>query len=149
MKNSLKVDHAKCMIVMDRTFAKKSQDTRSEEYGHLQSVRRDYPSYVVVQRRIRKNANKKTYSGLTYEFMEDYIMTHGKPEVIKQNLSEFNEMRLISQCHGQSFRYPVIKSWFLENYPEIMEFGVETSAEVVEIGDHETENKPALLAAGF
>lgn len=49
MKNTLKLDHERQLVVMDRTFAKKAQDTRSEEYSHLQNVRRDYPDYRVIR----------------------------------------------------------------------------------------------------
>ena len=55
MKNTLTINHANHTIVMDRTFAKRAVDTRSEEYAHLQTVRHDYPNYQVVQRHIRKN----------------------------------------------------------------------------------------------
>ncbi len=33
-------------------------------------------------------------------------------------------MRTIAQCHGYAFRYPAIKSWFLDQYPEIADFGI-------------------------
>ena len=65
MKNTLKIDHAKQIIVMDATFAKKSANTMSAEYAHLQQVRRDYPKYDVITRTIKRNSNKKTYAGLT------------------------------------------------------------------------------------
>lgn len=65
MKNILKIDHAKNIIVMDATFAKKSANTMSAEYAHLQQVRRDYPTYTVKTRHIKHNSNKKTYDGLT------------------------------------------------------------------------------------
>lgn len=110
MKNTLKINHTNRTIIMDRTFAKYAENTMSEEYAHLQQVRRDYPTYTVLRRQIKRNSNKKTYNGLTYEYMEDYIMTHGEPETIKKNLHDFHEMRLISECHGKAFRYPVIKS---------------------------------------
>ena len=74
------------------------------------------------------------YHGLTYEFMEDYIMTHGDAETVKKNYNEFCEMRLISQCHSKSFRYPVIKQWFLNQYPEIVRFGMCGKPEVEEVG---------------
>ena len=123
MKNTLKINHANRTIVMDRTFAKFAVDTRSEEYAHLQQIRRDYPNYQVVQRRIRTNSEKKTYKGLTYEYMEDYIMTHGSTEERIANFKDYSEMRIIAECHGKAFRYPVIKSWFLEKYPEIANYG--------------------------
>ena len=64
MKNTLHIDHKDRLIVMDRTFAMNALNTRSDEYEHLQKVRKHYPKYSVVQRHIRKNENKKTYKGL-------------------------------------------------------------------------------------
>ncbi len=125
MKNTLTINHANRTIVMDRTFAKFAVDTRSEEYAHLQMVRRDYPNYDVVQRHIRTNSTKNTYKGLTYEYMKEYIQTHGTEEKKARNLEKFNEMYLISKCQGKAYRYPVIKSWFLEEYPEIVKFAEE------------------------
>ena len=72
MKNILKVDFSKNAIIMDRTFAKKCTDTRSEEYAQLQRVRQDYPTFAVLTRTIKRNENKETYKGLTYRYMEDY-----------------------------------------------------------------------------
>ena len=69
MINTLKVNYTNHTIVMDRTFAKLAQDTRSDEYARLQAVRKDYPTFTVVQRSIRKNSDKKTYQGLTYSRM--------------------------------------------------------------------------------
>ena len=31
---------------------------------------------------------------------------------------------LIAECHSNTHRYPVIKQWFLERYPEIAKFGL-------------------------
>ena len=81
MKNVLKVSHADRTIVMDRTFAKFADNTMSPEYAHLQQVRRDYPTYTVVQRHIKKNAKQEHYHGLTYAYMEDYIASHGNADV--------------------------------------------------------------------
>ena len=146
MKNTLKINHAERTITMDRTFAKNAENTRSEEYAHLQSVRRDYPTYTVVRRQVKKNPNKECYKGLTYEYMEDYIMTHGTSEQIKANLKEFYEKRLIAECHGKAYRYPVIKRWFLEKFPEIVEHGAEgltKPAKVIEIFGGQDEEEEA------
>jgi excinuclease UvrABC ATPase subunit len=141
MKNTLRLNHAERTIVMDKTFAKFAANTMSPEYAHLQQVRQDYPLYTVVQRHIRKNENKKTYRGLTYDYMEDYIMTHGSSETVKANLKEFYEKRLIAECHGKAFRYPAIKRWFLEKYPEIVDHGMEKTAQIIEIYDEPEETK--------
>ncbi len=134
MKNTLFVNHYNRTIVMDRTFARYATNTRTEEYAHLQRVRADYPEYDVVQRHIKTNNDKKTYKGLTYDYMEDYIMSHGDTDTKLKNLRKYNEMRLISACHGKAFRYPVIKSWFLEEYPEILNYGKTDNPTVVEYG---------------
>ena len=127
MKNALKLNHAKREIVMDRTFAKLAENTMSAEYAHLQQVRKDYPTYTVTKRKIKSNANKESYKGLTYEYMETYIMSHGTSEARIANLREFNEMRLIAECHSKAFRYPVIKAWFLDKYPEVKNFGMKVA----------------------
>ena len=71
MKNTIRVNANKGLLVMDRTFAKNSQNIRSEEYDLLQRARRDYPYYPVVIRRIKRNSQKETYAGLTYAYMEN------------------------------------------------------------------------------
>lgn len=120
MKNILRLNHTERTIVMDRTFAKFAANTMSPEYAHLQQVRQDYPLYTVVQRHIRKNTKQEHYHGLTYRYMEDYIASHGTAD----DRRIYDEKKLISECHSKSFRYPVIKSWFLERFPEIKTFGV-------------------------
>jgi len=68
--------------------------------------------------------------------MEDYIKSHGTKEESKANLAEFNEKVLISKCHGKAFRYPVIKQWFLDKYPDIRDFGLPKE-------DSSEENEPS------
>ena len=71
MKKTLKVDTVKKQIIMDRTFAKFAKNTYSEEYAHLQQVRRDCPAFEVIVRTIKKNKAKKVYHGLTYDNMRE------------------------------------------------------------------------------
>ena len=122
-KTMLFVDFEKNLLVMNQAFATKARNVRSEEYKLLQSTRRDYPTYTVVKRRIKRNSQKETYAGLTYEYMRMYIATHESKETVKDVMKHFDELLLISQCHCKARRYPVIKSWFLGKYPEIEGFG--------------------------
>ena len=123
MKNYLKVDVKERKLIMDRTFAKNCEIVGSEEYKLLQTARKDYEGFTVVQRSIKRNPNKKTYNGLTYDYMREYIVLHEEKEQRKVVLEELDEMILISKCHSKAFRYPVIKAWFLDRYPEIKMFG--------------------------
>lgn len=125
MKNTIRVDFENHCLVMDRTFAKKAQDVRSEEYAILQKVRLEYPEYCVKRRSIKRNEHKESYRGLTYRYMEKYIASH---ENAAEHRAEYDELREIADCH--SVRYPRIKEWFLATYPEIERFGVRDIEEV-------------------
>lgn len=131
MKNALYIDFENNKIVMTSLFAKNCANTSSAEYRQLQSVRKDYPEYKVITREIKKNPNKESYKGLTYDYMEDYILTHEDAENADAVLAELAEMRLIAACHSKAFRYPVIKKWFLDKYPEVKNFGKPAPAEEV------------------
>lgn len=118
MKNIIRIDHETRSIVMDKTFTKQSSDPRSEEYTLLQATRWDYPGYDVKTRSIRRNPHKESYRGLTYAYMEQYIDSHENAE---ENRKVYEELRLAAKCH--SIRYPTIKKWFLDTYPELKDFG--------------------------
>ena len=134
MINYAKVDHANRRIIMDRTFAKNAEIVGSAEYIKLQDCRKDYPFYTVVRREIKRNPNQERYDGLTYRYMEDYIMTHESAETVNAVLDELSEMILVSKGHSKAFRYPTIKHWFLQRYPEYALFGRKQLAE-----DHEVK----------
>ena len=127
MKNYAKIDHVNRKIIMDRTFAKYAEIVGSPEYNQLQACRKDYPTYTVERKQIKHNAKKECYRGLTYEYMEDYIEAHADAA---DRHKQFDELRILAKCH--SIRYPTIKAWFLSTYPEVVEFGM-NSTEVFEI----------------
>ena len=129
-KSKLMVKYADGVIEMNTTFAKEMRNPLSEEYALLQRTRQDFPTFAVRTRQIKSNPHKDTYKGLTYAYMRSYISTHEPKEMLEAVLHEFDELVLISQCHGRRLRYPTIKKWFLAKYPEVAQFGVEP--EVVE-----------------
>ena len=129
MTNYVKVDYSNRRIIMDRTFAKNAEIVGSREYNQLQQVRKDYPDYTVVRRQIKKNATQERYRGLTYAYMEEYIISHESQETVMNVLEEFSEMRIIAACHSKAYRYPTIKKWFLDRYPEIVKFGMNTATD--------------------
>lgn len=117
MKGTIRVDHINKNIIVSKVFAKASMFINSEEYKTLCDIRTVYPDYSIIQREIRKNPQKESYRGLTYAYMEHYILTHDKSGDV---MKIYEEMRLRALCH--SIRYAHIKKWFLEIYPEIDDF---------------------------
>ena len=61
--------------------------------------------------------------------MRNYILTHESKVAMDKVLAEFDNMLLISQCHSKGYRYPTIKKWFLDKYPEISQFGMTAKVE--------------------
>ena len=117
MKGTIRVDHINKNIMISKTFAKASMIIDSEEYKTLLSVKSAYAEYSIIQREIRKNPQKESYRGLTYAYMEHYILTHDKSG---EMMKIYEELSLRALCH--SSRYAHIKKWFLEIYPEIDDF---------------------------
>lgn len=125
----IRVDFINNEIIMTRKFAAKASDPRSAEYTLLQATRQAYPNFAVRKHTIKKNASKECYKGLTYDYMRNYILTHESKVAMDKVLAEFDNMLLISQCHSKGYRYPTIKKWFLDKYPEISQFGMTAKVE--------------------
>ncbi len=123
-KSSIKILYDENVIRLNKTFAKMVENPLSDEYTLLQKIRQDYPTYKIRIREIKKKPNKECYKGLTYDYMKDYIKSHEPKETCKKALDEFDELVLVSKCHSRCRRYPTVKKWFLEKYPQIAAFGV-------------------------
>lgn len=128
-KSKLKVYYADGVIKMNTTLAKEMRNPLSDEYILLQRTRQDFPTFAVRRRKINSNPKKDTYKGLTYEWMRNHIVTHEPEDVRQEKLDAFDEMVYISQCHKASLRYPTIKKWFLETYPDVAKFGMQATEE--------------------
>lgn len=117
MKKQILIDRVNHRICLSRDFERRAANAESEEYTLLQSVMSQYPKYTLHRGVIRKKENKESYKGLTYLYMEDYISLYGS----ESDREEYQKMRLLSQCH--TVRYPAIKEWFLQKYPEVKQYG--------------------------
>ena len=125
MKSIIKIDYANRVIHYNKVFETKASDPNSREYEQLVRCCQQFPNFRIERRTIKKNPSKETYAGLTYEYMESYIKLHGTLVDVQKNIKEFEELRLVSECHSKGKRYPIIKKWFLEKYPEVAKFGME------------------------
>lgn len=141
MKSPITIDFVKGTITMNASFAQKASNPFSTEFAQLQTVRTSYPEFTVLTRTIKKNSSKESYKGLTYDYMRAYIMSRKNGEERTSAILEFDELLLISQCHSKGRRYPVIKNWFLDRFPEVKAFGMEEVLAVVALPSAETSTK--------
>lgn len=88
----------------------------------------DNPGFQIIT----KTTRKKTYHGLTFETMKDYIETQPSSEIM---LARFAAVKRIAKAKGSL--YPSVKEWFLTNYPEYKDS---------EISDTESEMLASVIA---
>ena len=119
---AIRVNYAERKIVLSSAFVKRAFVPGTDEYKALQSVRNDFPDFALVTRKFKTNTAQDRHRGLTYQFMHDYISSHETDA--KPVLAELDEMIGISKAHSLSKRYPTIKAWFLERYPDYAKFGM-------------------------
>ncbi|QWT53151.1 hypothetical protein [Eubacterium sp. MSJ-33] len=118
-KSGLRIDMVHGEIVMNASFAKQAEIFGTYEYECLQEARTAYHEYSVVRRQIKKNSSQQRYKGLNYDFMRDYIWTHEPVEERLKVLDGFEDLVIRTKCHSAAFRYPYVKRWFLNRYPEV------------------------------
>lgn len=75
------------------------------EYSELLAHMNDNRDYKLV---IKENPKKKTYEGLTFDFMENYIRNLDDSE---SKVAEYMNIKDVFEDN-----YPKVKSWFLETY---------------------------------
>ena len=119
----VKVDFFSKQIMVSASFHRKAMNSNSAEYYELQAICNRNPGFAVTIRPFNKNSNQQHYSGLTYDYMRWYIKKYDSCNKTRQ-LKELDRMIDISRCQSQCYRYPVIKAWFLREYPEIADFGM-------------------------
>ena len=134
-------NHVKKEIVLYRWFAEKAEYPGTSEYKTLIQITNDFPTYsVVVRDKINQKEGQEHYKGLTYEYMETYIKKYEPKETREAVLKEFEDKLFISECHSKGRRYPAIKKWFLEKYPEVAKFGIPNSNMPTEESQDEETN---------
>ena len=122
---NLKVNHQTRTIEMNKTFADKASRFGSDEYDALMLAREQNPGYTmkVITRKTTKS-DKPSYKGLTYEYMEKYILAHDDEEQTIMN--EYMALRGMTDeaedALADSLTYQEMKEWFLDKFPAIADF---------------------------
>lgn len=122
---NLKVNHQTRTIEMNKTFADKASRFGSDEYDALMLAREQNPGYSVkVATRKTAKSDKPSFKGLTYEYMEKYILAHDDEDQTIMN--EYMELRAMTDeaedALMESATYQEMKDWFLDKFPAIAEF---------------------------
>ena len=113
---------------VSKAFYKKASVFGSAEYQELRKAILDNPTAQIIF----KTSDKKTYNGLTFKVMEDYIKTQPDSEKV---LLKFAAVKRIAKTKNSL--YPYTKHWFLKTFPAFKEN---------EVSEAEAENLTSELA---
>lgn len=148
---TIQINHKNNTIEMTKKFYTESCKYGSDEYKMLQEARRDYPGYTPVVAKIKKNSNETLdiFKGLTFEYMELYIMKHDDDE--KSIMAEFKMMRAeddeSKEMGAKAHSYLDIRAWFLQKYPAVREFHEKRAKMLEDVRKKKEAEKKAKLEA--
>ena len=114
------------------SFTKASKGT-GEAYEELAAKIARHPDFELVVKESKKHTNKakRTYNGMNFAFMEDYISIQRNAEQIEREYKAVKKMAEDSKISV----YPFTKKWFLGEFdPDGMGFDMEKAKR--EIADY-------------
>ena len=105
-------------IELTKAEMKAAMTYGTAEYNMLQAIRRDYPGFEVIEA-VKVKKSKNDFADLNMKTIRAYVEKHGTDEqkqnfafISKRSVDEYGEYH-----EAQSFFE--IKSWFLNDFPEI------------------------------
>lgn len=106
-------------IELTKTEATAAGKLNSEAFLELQELRKAYPTFQIVVRRVKSRDHMK---GLTVAYMKKYIEKHDDEQ--KSVMTEFYQLRGLDDegkkiDFAPGVTYGELKMWFLEKYPEV------------------------------
>lgn len=134
-------DYANNTIILTKKFSKEANEFNSAAYKTLKQLIKDFPTYTIKVKEIKKKENKRSYKGLTISEMKRFVEKIGKKE-----LEEFNNVKTIAESRSFS-SYGTIKKWFLDKYEDAyndelkVEKGEVTRGQDLSEGIEDIENK--------
>ena len=119
MNKTLKtIDNSAKTITVSKDFLMKAGQFGTPEFYEVLRMKQDFPGYALVERKIKRNPEKRAYGNLTYDKMASFIEgSFADEEVRKAKLEEFEHIK--KWAKAQSAAYAKVKNWFLGNYGEI------------------------------
>lgn len=137
MKTIFTLNFVNKSIVGTKSAIARANKCLEPEYSELCALLEKHPSFKVEVKKIEKKKDKKTYHGLSFQAMKDFIATQ---ENSKMMLAKFEKVMEVAEAKGA--KYPLTKKWFLKNYPNYKNNEVADSEATL---DDEVEKELTLL----
>jgi len=149
---NITLNHKNGTIELTKSFSNASSKYGSEAYNQLQQVRRDYPTYQIVTASSKAGSGKRDMlKGLNFEYMEVYIEKHDNEQATI--MKAYKELRGTAEEYEglgvESESYMTIRSWFLEQFPEVANFQSKRENMVANIQQKKEAAREAKKAAAI
>lgn len=111
------------------------------EYEELTAKMAAHPDFTLVikEQKTKTTKSKRTYEGMDYKFMEDYIATFEDASMVK----EYEAVKQMAEDCGTK-AYPLTKKWFLGKFSD-MEGGFDMDAAKKDIADYRIAKAQASI----
>ena len=111
------------------------------EYEELTAKMAAHPDFslVVKEQKTKTTKSKRTYEGMDYKFMEDYIATFEDETMVKA----YKAVKQMAEDCGTK-AYPLVKKWFLSKFSD-MEGGFDMEAAKRDISDYRIAKAQASI----
>lgn len=125
-KANVYVDVENSSLVISKAFHKRACMFGTSEYYELRQAKLENEEFSITI----KTREKRTYHGLSFDTMAEYIKIHPKSE---ERLLEFEAVKRVAEIKGS--KYPLTKKWFLMTYPEYKENEVSKDEQACALAD--------------
>ena len=135
------LDFFKKTITGTKASFNKANKGFGPEYEELTSKMAAHPDFtlVVKEQKAKATKAKRTYEGMDYKFMEDYIATFEDETMVKA----YKAVKQMAEDCGTK-AYPLVKKWFLSKFSD-MEGGFDMEAAKRDIADYRIAKAQASI----
>ena len=123
LANNLSIDHATKTITVSKQLHKASSRYGSDEYKLFEELMTKNQGYQVV---VKTQAKRKTLR-ITFDFMTKYISKHDENSEVMNELLIKRGLKANKDNVISAEKFPEIKTWFLNKYPEVKELGTKAA----------------------
>ena len=107
--SNININYKKATIEISKSFEKQARSFGTTAYKELAEARKEFPDYAIV---IKATNSKKTFKGMDFDFMKEYIAKHDDAE---------NRLTAFEKLCERKLSYGEILNWFVDLYPVFKE----------------------------
>ncbi len=106
MTNLFAINFVENTIVASKTTLKKASNPNSKECKELMKLKKQYPTFDVVEKYIKPAEGKNTHKDLTNDFIKRFISIQDNADELEKQYNKATKMG----------KFPLVRKWFLKTF---------------------------------